>query len=166
MVNTESYVDRSTRRSASRAAWKQSQCIASGQISAQSSYHGFSSNSLNRVASSLGHPQHSSVSISSGSVSSIASSHATSGPTGKRSISYIFHVANMSIDYGFFIKLNSKTIDVAYMNVDIIFFLKPHQSVASADSAVHALSPLPGTPSPGSSSTSTNSGSGSGKLWK
>lgn len=80
MVNTESYVDRSSRR-VNRAAWKQSQCIASGQISAQSSYHGFSSNSLNRVASSLG-PQHSSVSISSGSVSSIASSHATSGPTG------------------------------------------------------------------------------------
>ncbi|XP_037028981.1 rho GTPase-activating protein 100F isoform X3 [Bradysia coprophila] len=40
--------------------------------------------------------------------------------------------------------------------------VKPHQLVASADSAVRALSPLPGTPSPGSSSTSTNSGSGSG----
>lgn len=32
MVNSESYVDRSARR-ASRAAWKQSQCVASGQIS-------------------------------------------------------------------------------------------------------------------------------------
>lgn len=83
MVNTESYVDRSTRR-ANRAAWKQSQCVASGQITAQPTYHGFSSQSLNRTASSLSHSQQSSVSISSGSVSSIASSLATSGPTGMK----------------------------------------------------------------------------------
>lgn len=95
LVNTESYVDRSSRR-ASRAAWKQSQCIASGQVSAvgqhqhqQSAYYGsggFSSQqSLNRAASSLGHGHHqsSAVSISSGSVSSIASSLATSGHTGR-----------------------------------------------------------------------------------
>jgi len=97
VVNTESYVDRSSRR-ASRAAWKQSQCVASGQTGGGSSaassggshssyHHPFSSQqSINRPSSALSHSQQSSVSISSGSVSSIASSLATSGPTGIFSI--------------------------------------------------------------------------------
>ncbi|XP_037913231.1 rho GTPase-activating protein 100F isoform X2 [Hermetia illucens] len=74
--------DRSSRR-ANRAAWKQSQCIASGQTPPiQSSYITFNSQqSIARPTSSLSHSQQSSVSISSGSVSSIASSLATSGPT-------------------------------------------------------------------------------------
>lgn len=149
VVNSESYVDRSARR-ASRAAWKQSQCVASGQISGSTpvppiiigggptqpqqqqsqsqlqhqpsisapstviggssgsgggiilpvggigdsgsggggTYLPFSSQqSINnllttRSASALSHSQQSTVSISSGSVSSIPSSLATSGPTG------------------------------------------------------------------------------------
>lgn len=148
MVNSESYVDRSARR-ASRAAWKQSQCVASGQISGASPippiivgggsggganqpqqqqpqpqlqhqpassapsaissgsgiilpvggvedrsgggggvYLPFSSQqSINnllttRSASALSHSQQSTVSISSGSVSSIPSSLATCGPSG------------------------------------------------------------------------------------
>lgn len=152
MVNSESYVDRSARR-ASRAAWKQSQCVASGQTSGASPippiivggggggisggatqpqqqqpqpqlqhqpasnapsvvsgvsgsgiilpvggvgdsgggggvYLPFSSQqSINnllttRSASALSHSQQSTVSISSGSVSSIPSSLATCGPSG------------------------------------------------------------------------------------
>lgn len=138
VVNSESYVDRSSRR-ASRAAWKQSQCVASGQAggggfgSASASpippvgqqpapasataaasaatstsagpsgiilpvsgdgvigggaYLPFGNQqSINnllttRSASALSHSQQSTVSISSGSVSSIPSSLATSGPTG------------------------------------------------------------------------------------
>lgn len=80
-INTESYVDRSARR-ANRAAWKQSQCVASGQTT---QYFPLGQQSLNRSSSSaLSYTQQSSVSISSGSVSSIASSLATSahGSTG------------------------------------------------------------------------------------
>lgn len=100
MVNTESYVDRSARR-ASRNAWKQSQCVASGQtITAKPPNYPFgntaiSQQSLNRSTSGLSyaqqiaqqsaHQQSSAVSISSGSVSSIASSLATSGPSGSQS---------------------------------------------------------------------------------
>ena len=76
-INTESYVDRSARR-ANRAAWKQSQCVASGQGQPGSQYH-----SLARSNSAFSHSQHSSVSISSGSVSSIASSLTASGTAGK-----------------------------------------------------------------------------------
>lgn len=91
-----SFVDRSTRRF-NRAAWKQSQCVASGQTApstntnttgtvTQPFVHFSNQHSLPRPTSSLSHSHHSqqsSVSISSGSVSSIASSLATSGQTGK-----------------------------------------------------------------------------------
>lgn len=142
VVNSESYVDRSSRR-ASRAAWKQSQCVASGQAGGGGGGFGSASaspippvgqqpapapttaatsaaatsasagpsgiilpvggdgvlgvgggaylpfgnqQSINnllttRSASALSHSQQSTVSISSGSVSSIPSSLATSGPT-------------------------------------------------------------------------------------
>lgn len=95
LINTESYVDRSARR-VNRAAWKQSQCVASGQTTstaAAGAAHGGGQSStlvhfgnqhtLTRPSSALSHSQQSSVSISSGSVSSIASSLATSGATGK-----------------------------------------------------------------------------------
>lgn len=97
LINTESYVDRSARR-VNRAAWKQSQCVASGQtgasIAAAGAAHGGgqsttlvhfgNQHSFSRPTSALSHSQQSSVSISSGSVSSIASSLATSGATGKQ----------------------------------------------------------------------------------
>lgn len=76
MINAESYVDRSARR-ASRAMWKQSQCIASGGGPGPSAGisgggvlpPGFSGGqSINRSHSALSHSQKSSVSISSGSV--------------------------------------------------------------------------------------------------
>lgn len=101
VVNTESYVDRSARR-ASRNAWKQSQCVASGQtITAKPPNYPFgnttiSQQSLNRSTSGLSYAQQiaqqsaqhqsSAVSISSGSVSSIASSLATSGPSGSLTV--------------------------------------------------------------------------------
>jgi hypothetical protein len=86
-INTESYEDRSGRR-ASRAAWKQSQCVASGQTATTgnqpSSFLQVSSqHSINRTSSALSHSQQSSVSIRSGSVSSIASSLANTSPSGK-----------------------------------------------------------------------------------
>lgn len=95
LINTESYVDRSARR-VNRAAWKQSQCVASGQAgvphgAAAAAHGGGQSTTLvhfgnqhtfSRPTSALSHSQQSSVSISSGSVSSIASSLATSGATG------------------------------------------------------------------------------------
>lgn len=73
MINAESYVDRSARR-ASRAMWKQSQCVASGGPSTGLGSGGvlptgFSGQqSINRSHSALSHSQKSSVSISSGSV--------------------------------------------------------------------------------------------------
>lgn len=118
MINTESYVDRSARR-VNRAAWKQSQCVASGQPPALAHAAAAATNPAHsahasaaaaaaaaarcggqsitlvqfgnqpyvpRSNSALNHnPQQStsSISISSGSVSSIASSLATSGATGK-----------------------------------------------------------------------------------
>ncbi|XP_031634620.1 rho GTPase-activating protein 100F isoform X4 [Contarinia nasturtii] len=69
--------DRSSQR-ASRAAWKQSQCVASGKITSQPTYHGFNNNT-GRATSSLGYSQHSTVSIGSGSVSSIASTPSIGG---------------------------------------------------------------------------------------
>ncbi|XP_059611302.1 rho GTPase-activating protein 100F [Phlebotomus argentipes] len=76
--------DRSTQR-ANRAAWKQSQCIASGQTTGliQPPYLTLSSiqQPISRPSSALSHSQQSCVSISSGSVSSIASSLAAGGPT-------------------------------------------------------------------------------------
>ncbi|XP_061392104.1 rho GTPase-activating protein 100F-like isoform X3 [Musca vetustissima] len=86
--------DRSARR-VNRAAWKQSQCVASGQAgvphgAAAAAHGGGQSTTLvhfgnqhtfSRPTSALSHSQQSSVSISSGSVSSIASSLATSGAT-------------------------------------------------------------------------------------
>ncbi|XP_034128247.1 rho GTPase-activating protein 100F isoform X11 [Drosophila guanche] len=86
--------DRSARR-VNRAAWKQSQCVASGQTAtstaAAAAAHGGgqptplvhfgNQHTLPRPSSALSHSQQSSVSISSGSVSSIASSLATSGAT-------------------------------------------------------------------------------------
>lgn len=97
LINTESYVDRSARR-VNRAAWKQSQCVASGQTGTPSAaagaahgggqptalVHFGNQHTLPRPSSALSHSQQSSVSISSGSVSSIASSLATSGATGKQ----------------------------------------------------------------------------------
>lgn len=83
MINTESYVslDRhaSARRAATRSAWKQSQCVASGQTGG--SNHQYSH--IARSNSAFSHSQQSSVSISSGSVSSIASSLTASGANGK-----------------------------------------------------------------------------------
>ncbi|XP_017100559.1 rho GTPase-activating protein 100F isoform X7 [Drosophila bipectinata] len=93
-VASESYVDRSARR-VNRAAWKQSQCVASGQTGTPSAaagaahgggqptalVHFGNQHTLPRPSSALSHSQQSSVSISSGSVSSIASSLATSGAT-------------------------------------------------------------------------------------
>ena len=73
MINAESYVDRSARR-ASRAMWKQSQCIASGESAAGLGGAGVlaagltGGQSINRSHSALSHSQKSSVSISSGSV--------------------------------------------------------------------------------------------------
>ncbi|XP_043067546.1 rho GTPase-activating protein 100F isoform X9 [Drosophila bipectinata] len=86
--------DRSARR-VNRAAWKQSQCVASGQTGTPSAaagaahgggqptalVHFGNQHTLPRPSSALSHSQQSSVSISSGSVSSIASSLATSGAT-------------------------------------------------------------------------------------
>lgn len=83
MINTESYVslDRhaSARRAATRSAWKQSQCVASGQTGGSLNQYPH----LARSNSAFSHSQHSSVSISSGSVSSIASSLTASGANGK-----------------------------------------------------------------------------------
>lgn len=88
-INTESYVDRLARRATARTAWKQSQCVASGQTANHHQYYAHGHHTLNRSSS-----QQSSVSISSGSVSSIASSLATSGhgsSTGKGLISHSLH---------------------------------------------------------------------------
>ncbi|XP_013103123.2 rho GTPase-activating protein 100F isoform X4 [Stomoxys calcitrans] len=86
--------DRSARR-VNRAAWKQSQCVASGQAGVSHAttaaahgggqsttlVHFGNQHTFSRPTSALSHSQQSSVSISSGSVSSIASSLATSGAT-------------------------------------------------------------------------------------
>lgn len=86
MINTESYVslDRhaSARRAATRSAWKQSQCVASGQTTGGGSLGHYPH--LARSNSAFSHSQQSSVSISSGSVSSIASSLTASGANGER----------------------------------------------------------------------------------
>lgn len=80
MINAESYVDRSARR-ASRAMWKQSQCIASGTAAGLGVggilAAGFSGGQqpINRSHSALSHSQKSSVSISSGSVRWVLSSY-------------------------------------------------------------------------------------------
>lgn len=71
----------SARRAATRSAWKQSQCVASGQTSGGSHYP-----NLARSNSAFSHNQQSSVSISSGSVSSIASSLTASGTNGNNYI--------------------------------------------------------------------------------
>ncbi|XP_055678741.1 rho GTPase-activating protein 100F isoform X8 [Lutzomyia longipalpis] len=82
--HTAAASDRSTQR-ANRAAWKQSQCIASGQTTSliQPPYLtlGGGQQPISRPSSALSHSQQSCVSISSGSVSSIASSLANCGPT-------------------------------------------------------------------------------------
>ena len=85
MINTETYVflDRhatARQRAANRSAWKQSQCIASGQTTAGG---GQQYPHLARSNSAFSHSQQSSVSISSGSVSSIASSLTAGGSNGK-----------------------------------------------------------------------------------
>jgi hypothetical protein len=68
-------------RAANRSAWKQSQCVASGQTT---SGGGQQYSLLARSNSAFSHSQQSSVSISSGSVSSIASSLTAGGSNGKK----------------------------------------------------------------------------------
>ncbi len=68
-------------RAANRNAWKQSQCIASGQIATAGGNQQYSL--IGRSNSAFSHGQQSSVSISSGSVSSIASSLTAGGSNGK-----------------------------------------------------------------------------------
>ncbi|KAL7020077.1 hypothetical protein ACKWTF_011371 [Chironomus riparius] len=63
-------------RAANRSAWKQSQCIASGQTTSSGSQQ---YSHIARSNSAFSHSQQSSVSISSGSVSSIASSLTAGG---------------------------------------------------------------------------------------
>lgn len=106
LINTESYVDRSARR-VNRTAWKQSQCIASRQAATShattTTTHGSGSSSafvrfgnqhtLSRPPPTLSNTKQSSISISSGSVSSIASSLATSNATGKSK--YLIYLSNV-----------------------------------------------------------------------
>jgi len=147
LINTESYVDRSARR-VNRAAWKQSQCVASGQTAtstaAAGAAHGGGQSSalvhfgnqhtLPRPSSALSHSQQSSVSISSGSVSSIASSLATSGATGKQTESTQHSHHNQTEAMPRTMRNNDcniKILDQKYLHTTISSTLNTHRTPSS-----------------------------------